>query len=247
MKTMRHIITSVCLLATVVPCAFAQFDPKTMDNYVFTLIWSRTDRRTTTKEEGERIQGAHMAHIEAMAKQGSLVAAGPAFAKDSRLRGIFIFHLSMDQAKDFANADPAAKEGLLEMESHPWLAYKGIGEPYKLWRAANPDAQVKMVTYQLALLRRGPNAAGTSRDEMEKLEKQHLDGLERNHRSGKIVAAGPMVDRGDLTGIVVFATSADEAKAILEKDAFVSRGMIKVDWYSWMAADGSFPPATTDK
>lgn len=231
----------LCFLTTLAPGAFAQPDPKTMDNYVFTLIWSRADRRTTTKEEGERIQGAHMAHIEVMSKQGALVAAGPIVSANPRLRGIFIFHASMDQAKELANTDPTVKEGLLDMELHPFYSLKGIGEPFKAWRAANPEAAVKMVTYQLGLFRRGPNMAGASPADLKTLQKEHLENVAESIRRGKMVLAGPMTDGGDLMGIGVFATTLEEAKAITEKDALVSRGIMKVEWYSWMAAEGTFP------
>ncbi|MEO8028167.1 MAG: YciI family protein, partial [Bryobacteraceae bacterium] len=222
--------------------AFAQPDPATMDKYVFTFIWSRADRRATTNEEGNRIQAAHMAHIESMAKDGPLVAAGPIVSKTPRLRGIFIFHSSLEQAKELAAADPTVKEGLLEMESHPWYSYKGIGEQYKTWRAANPDGQVKMATYQLAVLRNGPKFGTASAPDMQKWQMEHLANIAAAHRAGKLVLAGPMLDKSDIRGIGVLTVGADEAKALFANDPFVVNGMMTIDWYSWMAAEGSFPP-----
>ncbi len=239
MKTMRTLLASFLLLSS---SAFAQPDPKTMDNYVFTLIWSRTDAPTLSKEDSGRIMEGHMAHIQAMADEGALAAAGPANAPLSRLRGIFVFKAGMAKAKELADADPTVKNGLFTMESHPWYSYKGIGETYKAEHAANPNAKTKMVAYQLALFRRGPNMAATKPEDMASYAKQHLDGITANHRAGKILLAGPVTDGGDLAGIGVFATTLDEAKAILEKDAFLSRGIMKVEWFTWYAAEGSFPP-----
>jgi len=241
MKPMRTLLAALFLISFA-PGSFAQPDPKTMDNYVFTLIWARTDKRETTKEEDRKIMAAHMAHIGAMAEQGALVAAGPANAPMARLRGIFVFRAPMETAKELANADPTVKEGQFQMEFHPWYSYKGIGETYRAEHAANKDAKTRMVAYQLALLRRTATFAGAKPEDLKTFTREHLEGISANHRAGKIVCAGPITDGGDLAGIGVFATSLDEAKAILDKDAFVSRGLMKVDWYTWYAADGTFPP-----
>ncbi len=232
---MRILAASFFLFPTLVP---AQPDPKTMDNYVFTLIWSKPDHRTTTKEEGDRMQAAHMAHIESMSKQGDLAAAGPANAPGSRLRGIFVFRTPIEKANELSNADPTVKEGLLEMESHPWYSYKGIGDVYK----NGPDASFKMATFQLALIRKGPNVSSASPEEMKAYAKQHQAGIAENRRLGKMVCAGPILDGGDLVGISVFATSAEEAKAIFDKDPFIAKGIMKIDWYTWYAGDKTFPP-----
>jgi uncharacterized protein YciI len=239
LKKTRTLLAALALFTT---GAFAQPDPKTMDNYVFTLIWARPDRPTLSKEENAKIMEGHMAHIGSMAEQGALVAAGPANAPGSRLRGIFVFKAPMAQAKELANADPTVKQGIFEMESHPWYSYKGIGEPYKAEHAADPNAKTKMVTYQLGLFRRGPNMATTKPEDLAAYGKEHLAAIAAQRRLGKILCAGPITDGGDLAGIGVFATTIEEAKAFVEKDAFVSRGIMKVDWYTWYAAEGSFPP-----
>jgi len=239
MKPMRTLLSALALFTT---AAFAQPDPKTMDNYVFTLIWAKPDAKELTKEENQKLMVGHMAHIESMAKEGSLVAAGPANSPGSRLRGIFVFRAPMEKAKELANADPTVKGGVFELDSHTWYSYKGIGEPYKTWRAANPDGKVKMATYQLAIFKKGPRGDATPAD-LQKYAQEHLAGIAEGRKAGKIVCAGPVQDSSKIAGIGVFATSLDEAKAILEKDAFVSRGIMTVEWYSWFAAADTFPPA----
>lgn len=243
MKHMKPALAAFCSLTLFAAGALAQPDPSMTEQYVFTLIWSRPDRKATAKAEGERIQGAHMAHIQSMAKQGALVAAGPIVSPNARLRGIFVFRVPLDQAKELANADPTVKEGLIEMESHPWYSYKGIGEPYKAWRAANPEAKDKMVANQLVVLRKGPNWDLGSASEKQAWRKEHLARIEEMRQAGKILVAGPFMDNSDIRGVLVYATTADEAKAHIEEDPFVKSGFMKMEIYSWLTAEGTFPPA----
>jgi uncharacterized protein YciI len=98
--------------------------PVQMKQYwlVFLLKGSNRGQDSIT---AAKIQDGHMANIERLAKQGSIVMAGP-MGYDKDLRGIFI----MD-AKDSATAanlvktDPAIIAGRLRFEIHPWWAAKG--------------------------------------------------------------------------------------------------------------------------
>ncbi len=75
--------------------------------------------------ETQKLQRAHMAHINAMAKTGKLILAGP-FAGSGPLRGMFVFKATAEEAKELAERDPTVKAGRLVLEWHPWYSAEGI-------------------------------------------------------------------------------------------------------------------------
>ena len=75
--------------------------------------------------ETDKLQAAHMANINAMAKTGKLVIAGP-FENGGDYAGVFVFKVaSLEEAKALAESDPTVKAGRLVAETHPWLVAQG--------------------------------------------------------------------------------------------------------------------------
>lgn len=75
--------------------------------------------------ETDKLQAAHMDNINAMAKTGKLVIAGP-FENGGDYAGVYVFKVgSLDEAKALAESDPAVKAGRLAAEVHPWLVAQG--------------------------------------------------------------------------------------------------------------------------
>ena len=73
----------------------------------------------------EMIQEGHMANIRRLAREGSLIMAGP-MGYDKDLRGIFILDASDSaSAASLINTDPAVKSGRLRFEIHPWWTQTG--------------------------------------------------------------------------------------------------------------------------
>src|SRR4029453_18054462 len=156
----------------------------------------------------------HMKNIQNMAAAGNLVAAGPV-VDGGQLRGIFIFAVgSMEEAKSLAEGDPAVKAGRLAVEVHPWMSQKGIGRRNAAAVKANPQTNFEMTTYQLGLARRGPKATTESTPESKQLQADHLGHIFKMLGAGKLGAAGPCLDGGNLSGVFVFQVgSIEEAKA----------------------------------
>jgi uncharacterized protein len=76
--------------------------------------------------EAQQIQLDHLRHIRRMMDEGKMLAAGP-FTKDGELCGIFIFNTeSAEEAKAWAEADPAVIAGRLIVEIRPWLVAKEV-------------------------------------------------------------------------------------------------------------------------
>lgn len=101
-----------------------------------------------------------------------------------------------------------------------------------------PAPALKMKTYQFVMLRKGVPVA-MSAEESQKTMMGHLQNLERLWLTeGKAVLVGPFTDNGDIRGIVVLDTSAEEAKKLMDEDPYVKAGAMKADIRPLMAADG---------
>ena len=75
--------------------------------------------------ELDRLQEAHLAHIQALREAGKVVVAGP-FLDDGFLRGVYVFRTeSIEEAQSIAGADPMVKVNRLVVEIHPWTVPAG--------------------------------------------------------------------------------------------------------------------------
>ena len=97
-----------------------------MTTYFMAFLRRPANAPQISKEAGEKLQEAHMAHIRKMADDGKLLLAGP-FMDDTPLRGIYVFKTAtMEEAKALGAEDPAVKAGRLVLEWHPWYSAKNI-------------------------------------------------------------------------------------------------------------------------
>ena len=94
-------------------------DDNGMKTYVMAFLKAGPNRNRP-REEAAKLQAAHRANINRLAKEGKLVLAGP-FADDGELRGIYIFDVkTVAEAEALTKTDPAIQAGQLVMELHPW-------------------------------------------------------------------------------------------------------------------------------
>lgn len=98
--------------------------------------------------------------------------------------------------------------------------------------------QFELETYQLGLLRRGPNSGTGTKEEAEKIQAGHMANIGKMAQLGKLIAAGPMMDDGDLRGIFLFRTSREEAQAFAAEDPAIKAGRLKLELYTWMGPKG---------
>ncbi len=90
-----------------------------MKKYVFAFL-NKGPNRDLDSLEAMNLQRAHLKNIEAMAKAGDLILAGPFFGKGDP-RGIYIFNVStLEEAQKLVESDPAVQAGSLAMELREW-------------------------------------------------------------------------------------------------------------------------------
>ena len=90
-----------------------------MKQYVMAFLKAGPNR-SQSQEEAMKLQKAHLDNISRMAKEGTLVLAGP-FLDEGDIRGIYIFNVTtIEDAKALTETDPAIQAGRLVMELHPW-------------------------------------------------------------------------------------------------------------------------------
>lgn len=135
---MRKLIAITPLLLMLHLAAFGQekYDPDLaekykaddygMKKYVMAFLKRGPDVADYSKEERDKIQEGHMAHIGHMVDAKKLVLAGPFFG-DGELRGIFLFDVdNLEEAKELTNEDPAVKAGVLTMELLEWYGSAAV-------------------------------------------------------------------------------------------------------------------------
>ncbi len=244
---MRRIpgIAALLLAVSVAPSgAQAPKPPAGMDAYLFGVL-RRGEVEPTTPDEARTLQAAHRGNMERMADAGLLVGAGPLLDAGD-YRGIFIFKSdARPRIDELLKGDPLIQSGRLVLELLPWWGPEKIGERYFAAKRANPGAQDRMVSYQLAFLFSGPNRKGDDDPETKRIQEGHMAHIRKMAAAGQMVAAGPFVDENKLRGVFVFKMpSVAEAKAIAEEDPAVRAGRLVVEIHSWLVADGVLPAPT---
>lgn len=90
-----------------------------------------------------------------------------------------------------------------------------------------------MKSYVMAFLKTGPNRDQDSVTKA-KLQRAHLDNINRLAAEGKLVMAGPFLDEGDIRGIYLFAVpSIEEAERLTATDPAIKAGSLIMELHPW--------------
>ncbi len=129
-----------------------------------------------------------------------------------------------------------------------YLRMKGItppsSEPAPQQQQSQPKAETKPPQfdheqYQFGLLSRGPKWTPESTPETQKIQEGHMANINKMAKAGKLFAAGPMLDNGDLRGIFIFrAASIEEARALADEDPAIKAGRLKLEILPWFGPKG---------
>ncbi len=178
----------------------------------------------------------HLAYFVSLLDSGKAIIGGPTRDK-SDLAGIYILRAnSAEEAKAWADEDPAVKGGLFTAEMHPWwsedIFKKAVTSP------------LKMETVYLGFLKRGPNRkeGDGQTPEVQELQKAHIANINRLAETKKLVMAGPFGGNGDLRGIFVFRVgSLKEAQDLTATDPMIKIDRLRLELHEWRVPTGVIP------
>jgi uncharacterized protein len=96
------------------------------DTYSLVLL-RRGDRAFEySGEELDRLQAAHLAHLDAMRERGALLSAGPFREQgDETFRGVCIYRTGLDATRELCALDPSVQAGRMRADVVTWLTPRG--------------------------------------------------------------------------------------------------------------------------
>ncbi len=92
------------------------------------------------------------------------------------------------------------------------------------------DVPKNLKPYFLGLLKRGPRWNETEGPEAAELLPKHLAYLREQSEAGRYLAAGPVLDQGELAGVLLISAETIEAAAdLVQNDPGVRAGRLAVE------------------
>ena len=122
------------------------------------------------------------------------------------------------------------------MKSHLVLAFGIILFGSATFVAQPPEH--KLVQFQMAILKIGPNWEKTKAEERNATVQKHVANVIGLLDSGKLIIAGPFNDETNLAGVFIFrAASAEEARTWVDADPAVKAGFMVAEIHPWWSED----------
>jgi uncharacterized protein YciI len=189
--------------------------------------------RTQPEAEAAKIQAAHLAHLEGLVTSGKAVIVGP-MGDNGRVLGVEVLRAtSLDEARRWAEADPAVKAGRVVVELSSWYCQDGIIQ--KAWSTTDLEPLF------FGFLVKGPKWSAEKTAESARIQQEHLGHLDAMWKAGHLLIAGPMGEDGNVRGLLVYrAKDLAEAVAWASADPAVKAGRLAVDMHPWFVARGAF-------
>ena len=98
----------------------------------------------------------------------------------------------------------------------------------------------EMKTYWMVFLLKGPNRTHDSATSA-RIQAAHLANIDRLHKEGKIVMAGPMGYNKDLRGIFIMdCKDSAEAASYIATDSAIITGRLRFEIHPWWTAKGKY-------
>jgi len=108
--------------------------------------------------------------------------------------------------------------------------------------------QSKLMQFQMALMKRGPNWSPDPSRERAAMRQRHVAHLRSMFDANKLMIAGPIRDDNDLVEVHIFRTkSAEEATAMVNQDPAVIAGFLVPELHPWWSEDVMKKTAVSNK
>lgn len=181
----------------------------------------------------KKIHDEHLAYFSSLIESGRAVIGGP-LTDNSELRGLYVLRAkTAEEARLWADADPAVKAGHFVVEMHPWWSEEVMKKA---------EMPLKFTPAYIAFLRRGASWTPEKTARTEAIQKAHMANINRLAETKKLVVAGPFGDDGQLRGIFVFKVdSLEEAQQLAATDPAVQAGRLALDVHPWSVPVGVLP------
>jgi uncharacterized protein YciI len=174
------------------------------------------------KDEVAKMQKEHVDSLGALGRQGRGLAAGP-LGDDGFIRGIVVLSLTnASEIKDCFQPDPFVQSDILAVEAYRWLT--------DATRFQKPLEPFKLAKHTLVVVKKGASYEAL-RDPLTTVTMLSLmPSLRSWADTGDLAVSGPLVDAGDLVGILLFIPENGETiRAALDADPAVKAGRLKVE------------------
>jgi uncharacterized protein YciI len=97
-----------------------------LERFSFVLLRRGPRAHEFSEEELERLQAAHLAHLDAMSEQGAMAVAGPFGEQpDETWRGLCLYTVELEEARRLAQSDPSVQAGRMAVQVFSWWTKKG--------------------------------------------------------------------------------------------------------------------------
>ena len=95
--------------------------------------------------------------------------------------------------------------------------------------------------WTVVLLERRGDAPRRTDAETDALQDTHLAYLARLHEEGHLLAAGPVQGPAGfpIAGVCIYRDTAEDARALAERDPAVRAGVFRVELFSWHVPGGA--------
>jgi len=217
------------LLLLVAVTALAADAPPRMKTYQ--MVFFRKGSNTNSPADGAKMQQAHLNELIQLNLSRTNVLFGP-FLDGTDLRGIAVLDVpDAASARSLLAGDPYVKGGHMTLDVKPWMSETNV--------FALPEKPHTPEQLVFGFLMRGTNRVQLPAEEGQKIQKGHLDYMGELHKQGKLIAAGPFLEAGDMRGIVIYrVTTVEEAKRLAADDPAVKIGRLVIDAHPWMTFKG---------
>ncbi len=101
-------------------------EPPELEPHTLVLLRWPDQLPEFTAEELDALQAEHVAYQRSLRKRGILAVAGPFDGQpDVRWRGLSIYRVGLDEAREFLDQDPSVRRRRLTYDAWTWLVPVG--------------------------------------------------------------------------------------------------------------------------
>jgi uncharacterized protein YciI len=182
----------------------------------------RSKVSSMAKDEVAKMQKEHVDNLGVLWRQGRGLAAGP-LGDDGFIRGIVVLSLTnASEIKDCFLPDPFVQNDILAVEAYRWVT-----EPMRFQKPIEP---FKLAKHTLVVVKKGAGYEAPSEPLTSATMLSLMPSLRKWADNGHLAVSGPLLDAGDLVGILLFIPEDGETiRAALDADPGVKAGRVKVE------------------